>query len=581
MAAATAQREKEAAAFAKFQTDSTANIGAIVKAITVLEKGMAGGFLQTNSASVLKIIVENAKVDIAEDDRQQVLSFLSGNPFSQGYSAQSGQITGILKQMGDEMASALATATAQEEKAIFLYNQLMRAKTEESDALLNMIEAKTQKTGELAVSIAEMKNDLGDTQEALAEDKVFLAELEKSCATKTSDWEARCKTRQEELLALAETINILNNDDALELFKKTLPGSASFVQMSANAKAVLSKALVLIRKASASASRHDHELMQFIELALQGKKIGFEKVIALIDEMVATLKKEQADDDSKKEYCGTELDTSDDKKKHLEKTISDTEAAIEVAKEGVSTLTEEIAALKGAIAALDKSVAEATEQRKDENSDYKELIASNTAAKELLKMAQNRLNKFYNPKIYVAPAKAERSSMDAISQDVGGAAVLVQISEHKRQHAAPPPPPETFGAYMKKTEENGGVMAMLNLLIKDLDTEMTEAETMEKDSQADYETLMSDSAQKRAEDSKMMADKDGAKADLEGDLQQHKDTLKSTKKDFAATLKYINDLHLECDWLLKYYDVRKEMRSSEIDALGNAKAVLNGADFSM
>jgi chromosome segregation ATPase len=581
MAAATAQREKEAAAFAKFQTDSIANIGAIVKAIAALEKGMAGAFLQTNTASLLKTIVENAKVDVAEDDRQQVLSFLSGNPFSQGYASQSGQITGILKQMGDEMATALAEATAQEEKAIHLYNQLISAKTEESDVLLKMIETKIQKTGELAVSIAEMKNDLGDTQEALAEDKTFLAELEKSCATKTSEWEVICKTRQEELLALAETIKILNNDDALELFKKTLPGSASFVQMSANVRAVRSKALALIQQASSRANRQDHELMQFIELALQGKKIGFEKVIKLIDEMVATLKKEQADDDSKKEYCATELDTSDDKKKSLEKTISDTEASIEVTKEGISTLTEEIAALKDGIVALDKSVAQATEQRKDENSDYKELMASDTAAKELLKMAQNRLNKFYNPKMYKAPAKVERSQMDAISQDVGGAAVLVQISEHRRQRAAPPPPPETFGPYTKKTEENGGVMAMIELLIKDLDTEMTEAETMEKDSQGDYEKLMADSAQKRAEDSKMMADKEGAKADLEGDLQAHKDTLKSTTKDLGATLKYIHDLHMECDWLLKYYDVRKEMRASEVDALGKAKAVLNGADYSL
>jgi len=225
-------------------------------------------------------------------------------------------------------------------------------------------------------------------------------------------------------------------------------------------------------------------------------------------------------------------------------------------------------------------VAEATQQRQDENSDYKELMSQNTAAKELLSMALNRLNKFYNPKMYVAPAKAERSSMDAISQDVGGA-VLVQVSSHAQGRAAPPPPPETFGAYAKKTEEHGGVVQMVKLLISDLDTEMTEAETSEKDSQADYEELMTESAEKRATDSKTLSDKEGEKASLEGDLQAHKDTLKEAKTDLAATLKYIHSLHLECDWLLKYYDVRKEMRASEVDALGQAKAVLNGADFSL
>merc|ERR550532_3938593 len=108
--------------------------------------------------------------------------------------------------------------------------------------------------------------------------------------------------------------------------------------------------------------------------------------------MVALLKKEQVDDNNKKEYCLLQFDTSDDKKKALE------------------TLTEEIAALEAGIAALDKSVMEATDQRKEENSDYKELMASDTAAKELLGIAKNRLNKFYNPKLYNAPAKTELSA---------------------------------------------------------------------------------------------------------------------------------------------------------------------------
>merc|ERR1719326_826071 len=282
---------------------------------------------------------------------------------------------------------------------------------------------------------------------------------------------------------------------------------------------VRSRARAILQQASRAGG--GSSMIAFIEYALSGKKIGFEKVITMIDEMVATLKKEQQDDDSKKEYCTSELDASDDKKKSLEKTISDTEAAIEVAKEGIATLTEEIASLVASIKALAKMVAEATEQRQEENADYKQLVADDTAAKELLKMALNRLNKFYNPKIYQPPAKVERSSMDAISQDMS----FVQVA----RRAAPAPPPETFGAYSKKTEEHGGVVQMIKLLIADLDTEMTE-----KDSQADYEELMKESAEKRATDSKTLSDKEGEKASLEGDLVAHKDTLKEAKTDYAA-----------------------------------------------
>merc|ERR1719498_554933 len=103
----------------------------------------------------------------------------------------------------------------------------------------------------------------------------------------------------------------------------------------------------------------------------------------MIDEMVETLKKEQVDDDDKKAYCLTELDTADDKKKELEKAIADLEAAIATDKEGIATLTSEIEALEDSIKALDKAVAEATEQRKQENEDYTELMASDSAAKEV------------------------------------------------------------------------------------------------------------------------------------------------------------------------------------------------------
>merc|ERR1719160_1410959 len=126
-------------------------------------------------------------------------------------------------------------------------------------------------------------------------------------------------------------------------------------------------------------------------------------------------------------------------------------------------------------------------------------------------------------------------------------------------NVAPPPPPETWGAYSKKGEESTGVIAMIDLLIKDLDTEMTEAKTDEMESQKDYETMMSESAKKRADDSKSLADKEKLKADLEVDLTELKRVKMSTFKELQATMKYIASLHAECDWLVQFFDVRKEV----------------------
>merc|ERR1719266_1267077 len=158
-------------------------------------------------------------------------------------------------------------------------------------------------------------------------------------------------------------------------------------------------------------------------------------------------------------------------------------------------------------------------------------------------------------------------------------AVLAQVSLHE-QKDAPAPPPETFGAYATKSEESNGVIAMIDLLIKDLAKEMTEAETEEKDAQADYEQLMKDSADKRTADSKSLTEKVSAKADEEAALQAYTVARADGAKELMATDKYISSLHAECDWLLQYFDARKAARAGEVDSLKKAKAVLSGADFS-
>ena len=77
----------------------------------------------------------------------------------------------------------------------------------------------------------------------------------------------------------------------------------------------------------------------------------------------------------------------------------------------------------------------------------------------------------------------------------------------------------------------GGVIAMIDTLIKELDTEMTEAETNEKINQEDYEEMMADSAAKRAADSKSLAQREGAKAD---NLSNVEETLTDEIKALAA-----------------------------------------------
>jgi len=562
MSTATALREKAAAAFAKDNSTYTSNIAALGNAIAAISKGMTGAFLQNGEAQVLKRLVLT-QANLLDADRQDIMAFLSGEQEGQ-YVPQSGDIVGILKGIRDEISKSLSEARTAEAGAISAHDELMAAKTKELDANTKAIEAKTVRVGQLAVDIETMKNDLADTESGLSEDTKFLADMDKNCAAQAQEWDERSKTRSEEILAIADTIKALNDDDALELFKKSLPGSSSsFVQMAASRVGTRQRALSMLRAVRRNSSHRPQ--FDFITLAIQGKAVGFEKVIKMIDNMISSLKAEQKDDDDKKSYCDKQFEISGDKKKGLAKASADIDISIQEATEGAATLKDEIEALEDKIKDLDRSVTEATDNRKSEHEDFTQMMASDSAAKELLKFAINRLNKFYNPEL------VERT---AATGDVAasGAPVLAVVSAHGG-------PPAPFGAYAKKKDDSDGVIGMINVLMKSLEKEMTEAETAEKEAQKDYEQMLKDSADKRALDSKALTDKNIAKANLEEDIESSKETKASTAKEMMATDKFISSLHADCDFLLQYFDVRSQARSSEVDALKNAKAVLNGVDM--
>jgi predicted nucleic acid-binding Zn-ribbon protein len=219
-------------------------------------------------------------MDMSGVDREMLTNFLAAKS---GYAPASGEIVGILKTMKDEMTVDLNEATASENAAIAALEELSAAKLKEIDALTASIESKTARSGELAVKHAEMMNDLDDTREDLEESKKFLADLDVNCANKKKEWSAYQKMQGEELLALADTIKVLNDDDALELFKKTLPGSsASFMQLTVSSKSMQQTALAILSQVSSPR-------VDLLEVALRGGKQGFGKIIKMIDALTVEL----------------------------------------------------------------------------------------------------------------------------------------------------------------------------------------------------------------------------------------------------------------------------------------------------
>merc|ERR1719316_2085372 len=483
----TAMREKEAAEYSATSGDMKSNMNAMDGALEALKKGLSASLLQTGVGALLRNVVKTSPA-VKDAEREILMSYLETGS---GMEGGSDQIIGIVEQMKETYAADLAEAEGKEAEAKTTFETLMTSKKSEIEAAGKAIETKTARSGTVAVENVQAKADLEKTQKAVEEDTEFKANLKKNCATKQKEWDERCKLRAQEIEAISDTIEMMNSDDALELFKKTLPSASAsaLLQTAAASRSQIRTAKAMIRSAMQSDKAHavNRHLML---MSLSQGVYGFEKVVGMVDGMVGVLEGEQAQDDKQDVWCIAELDKAKEEAKATEVDIGELGAAVDEARDAIASTGSEIDALKAGLAELDKSVAEATELRKKENAEATESAAANQAAVDLLGMAKNRLNKFYNPTLYVEPASEPE-------EDFFAQLVI--------RRAAPGPPPEMPSGEYKKSESSDGVINMIDEMITDVKAEMAEAKK-------DYEQDMKDAATKRADDSKLIVTKEGEKA---------------------------------------------------------------------
>jgi len=556
-----------------------------------LEKGMGGAasLLQQNGNDLkrkLQRALGSSQV-VSSGEKKDVMAFLEQ---SGDYAPASGQIVGILKNMQDEMDKSIKGLVKDEEEAVAGYGDLKAAKEQEIELNSEAIEAKTKRVGELAVSIVQAEDGADDATKEKANADKFLATLDQQCITKQSEYDARSKMRADEVAAISEAIGILNDDDALDVFKKSVPAALmqrssthaarkfGFLQSAKASASPLSRALSFI---SASSS-HKNLQMEILANAmksklraqekarLQGKvnlngAVDFTAIVKMVDDMIEVLGKQQQADDQHKTWCDGELEKNAAESQKASETVASLGASIAQTSDEISTTSDDIAVLQSGIAALDKDVATATGLRKDEHGDYLETVQLTEAAIQLLGKAKNRLQKFYNPALHKPEAPAEEEP-----------ASFVQVAAH----VEPPQAPETFsGPYEKKNEKSGGVMALMDMLTHELESTLQEAQHDEKSAQGEYVELMTDSQKQRQQDSEAVTDKSAAKAQLESNLVSLKENKAMTLKQMDDINAYNMEVHGSCDFILQNSKLRTEARTNEIEGLKNAKAVLAGANY--
>lgn len=588
---ATTLRGKEKGDFEEDYANKKAATDALAGAIPAVEQGMgSASLMQLNSGSVLLAIKKALQVSrsVTDRDRSHVLAFLASQQNGK-YAPASGEIVGILKNINDDMLKSMDDLSTEEQENSKGFADLKDSKTKEIEYTKEAIETKTARVGALAVEIVQAMDGADDSAKEKADADRFLATLDETCAEKKKEWEATSKARADETSAISEAINMLNADDSLDLFKKT---ASAFVQkgssgthqygflQSGNVPGVkrLKKAeRTILATATFYKSQRLDMLLYTVRSKIrqathhQGKTMGavdFGEILKMIEGMVGVLENEQKDDTKHKEWCTTESAKAEDDAAKAKSDIESLDAEMANMADEISSTKDDIDALAESIKTLDKDVAQATEQRKKEHAEYLETAQLTEAAIELMGKAKNRLQKFYNPSLYVAPEATPAPA----------AFVQIRAVRHASSRVAPPEAPEADLSF-NKNKKSGGVMELMDMLTNELKASLAEAQHDEKTAQSQYTEIMSESQETRQNDAKSVTDKSAAKATLQERLTSTKETKHMTLQELDNVGQYIQELHGSCDFILDNFKLRQEARTNEIEGLKNAKAVLNGANY--
>jgi len=480
---------------------------------------------------------------------------------AKSYNSRSGSVIGILKEMGDEFARDLASAQKSEIEALKQFQHLRAAKLAEISAATGAKDSKEAALADLLYKAAKADEDLEVTKKAMGADQEFLVQMTKGCKVEDEEFAARSKVRSEEIRTLAETIAILNSDDSRDVFGKTIAlvqvNAVKNVESAADSSALRDRAAnKAMRRIVLVARRHKNWALA--SLAVRVRLDAFTEVREAMDKMLAELQRQQKEEYAKWEFCKKEIDQTEDNIKVGMNTEEDLKSKHTQLVNQLAVLNTVIADLRSDVANMEMSLKQVGEDRKAENTLYQTSVADQRVTISILKKALARLKAFYDTK--------------GVS--------LASVHSHRQEPGARAPPPPPSPSDYSKAALGGGVMQLLTKIITDAEIGEQQLKMAEQKSQADYASVVqattkSIEANREAIGEKMeqMASMEATKSHTEGAQVVNEETLAKLRDLLKAT-------HLDCDYIVKYFDIRQTARSEEMDAITDAKSILSGANFS-
>jgi hypothetical protein len=543
---ATSVRSKENKSFMGESSETKQAMAALDKAIAVLVKGSKQDSLLQVQASLDALSPQ--RLESVPLKKLSMLREFAAN--KHGYAPQSATIQGILGDMYETFASDLETATADEGTKNRDFEDFMATKQEEE---LEMDASKSKKTKEKAeaeVMLSEATQSYDDTEAQMQADSDFFDDTKETCENNSGLWKERKESRELEIEGIKKALEILTSDEAREKFGKSFGSAAAFVQISEEQESVPIQHAYQALEKQATKSR-SLRLAKLAAQVQQAKSGHFDKVIEAIDDVMQTLRDEEADDIKKRDECKDKYQEIQSTVKDLEWKIEKNEAKISKMEKMIAAKTEEREETIDKIEQTLEEIKDMEDTRKEENDEFKEAKKDDENAIELITDARDALAKFYKENAFLQAPDFETSADQA--------------------------PEFKLSSKGKRKNEASGIVGLMDILIEDLETEIKNGKKAEEESQLEFEknlkaakTLIKELKKKKTNLKEQIAEHEEDKTSEGEDKDANNEDL-TEENDYKAEIKP------DCDWILENFDERDKKREAEMNGLTQAKSYLAGA----
>jgi len=545
LSTATALRKKENEEFVKKEKELLETTRELEGATTSIKKSLALVQLRGGKVGMSESVALNALVAglgqlveasfVNPEQRRHIQSFLEERADAEesfearARTMDSNAIVDTLTEMTDEAEESLTTTRKREAEAAQTYALLKQGLENEVKGMKEELGESTQFKASSAEKLAQAQEDLAVTTKSFNEDTAYLKELKRDCQTRAREFEVTVKDNNAELTALGKAKAILLKKFAL-------------VQTSTKVHA-LAKARTHDEDPKSRALRSIEQLGRklhstaLVSLAYRAASDPFGKVRSMIEDMIAKLLQEAAEEATQKAFCDKEIGESKASKDEKQGKLDKTNSRLEKAESTIATLTDQVTTLSTEVAESDKALAEATALRNKEKTTFKAVEKDLSESQEACAAATEVLREYYE-----------------------GASLL-----------------QTAQKTQSETDEQGdgsGILGMLEVAESDFAQGLAEARTVEEAAQAEFDKLVSESKMLKATKTMEIKGKQSEISSLKTTVSDLGSDKESITAELDAVLAYLDKLKPQCETKVPSYEERKAAREQEIEGLKDALEIL-------